>query len=215
MLIKNRIFNVFIWFALAATTASKAGLIVRMTFSWGISLEISLKVERMAWSENVSLFCLWKYLSLLLPLLQQSCTLRLGISTSLTDLHTVEEWLWCFLKKVFVFTMPLPNLSQTRVMWGLIYVFKKSAAFTLLPWDSYGRKGAKHPRNYCWQNTVPILSSVTPVWYVVKAAINVSVNEILICKVCSAQKKRTVVMLEKQNVWKTSAWLRWQGSNYC
>lgn len=89
-----------------------------------------------------------------------------------------------------------------------------STAFTLLPWDSYGRKWAKHPHNYCWQNTVPILSSVTPMWYVVKEAINISVNEILIWEVCSAQKKHTIVMLEKLNMWKTSPWLSWYGSNY-
>lgn len=52
-------------------------------------------------------------------------------------------------------------------------------------------------------------------WYVVKAAFNISVSETLIWGACSAQKKRTIVMLEKQNMLKTSPSLRRYGSNYC
>lgn len=92
---------------------------------------------------------------------------------------------------------------------------KTERCFTLLPWDSYSGKWAKHPHNYCWQNTVSILSSVAPMWYVVKAAFNISVSEMLVWGVRRAQKRPTIVMLEKQNILKTSASLRWYGSNYC
>lgn len=51
----------------------------------------SLRVEKMAWSENAALlFSVWKCLRPLLPLLQQSCALHLGISAFPADLHIIE-----------------------------------------------------------------------------------------------------------------------------